>query len=96
MTTAAFKAARKPPARAVARLQAPLRVARRPIVKTATAAALPVARLRGRGRPAPPARKVKARPKVATLAARNAPALAVRRKPQASSAALPLVWRWAL
>jgi type IV secretion system protein TrbL len=47
MTTAAFKAARKPPARAAARLQAPLRVARRPIVKTATAAALPVARLRG-------------------------------------------------
>jgi type IV secretion system protein TrbL len=49
MTTAAFKAARKPPARAAARLQAPLRVARRPIVKTATAAALPVARLRGGG-----------------------------------------------
>ncbi|WP_242443628.1 hypothetical protein [Sphingobium sp. LB126] len=32
-----------------ARLQAPLRAARRPIVKTATAAALPVGRLRGGG-----------------------------------------------
>ena len=35
-------------------------------------------------------------PESGDTAARNAPALAVRRKPQASSAALPLAWRWAL